>query len=98
MSIKKLELTPHQLWLVNTKSMERPFTGHLWSEKDPGYYSCVVCGTRVFTWDHKFFLATGMATFWGHIKGRVNIVEEEAKLDQVNYAREGRTVTKHSRA
>lgn len=30
---KKLELTPYQLWLIHSKSVERPFTGHLWSEK-----------------------------------------------------------------
>jgi hypothetical protein len=40
---QKLKLSPHQLYVLETKSVERPFTGHLWSEIEPGDYRCYVC-------------------------------------------------------
>jgi len=70
--------------------MERPFTGHLWSEKEMGYYNCAVCNTRVFSWDNKYFPATGMASFWAHVPGKVRKVDEEVELEGVNYTRADR--------
>jgi len=75
-NIRRLELTPHQQWLISSKAMERPFTGHLWSEKEMGYYNCSVCNTRVFSWDHKYFPSTGVASFWAHVPGKIRKVDE----------------------
>lgn len=67
--------------------MERPFTGHLWSEKEMGYYHCVVCDAKVFSWDHKYFPAAGMASFWAHLPGKVRKIDEEVQVDNVNHSR-----------
>lgn len=49
--IDRLNLSPHQYWVAEGLGMERPFTGDKWFEKDVGYYDCVVCETRLFSWD-----------------------------------------------
>ena len=56
--------------------MERPFTGNLWGELSTGFYHCVVCDTRLFTFNHKFQSQTGHASFWRSIDNRVGIIEE----------------------
>ena len=51
--------------------MERPFTGRLWDEMSPGFYHCVACNTRLFTFNHKYQAQTGYASFWRSIDGTV---------------------------
>jgi len=55
-----------------------------------GYYNCAVCNTRLFSWDNKFFPATGMASFWAHVPGKVRKVDEEVDLEDINYTRGNR--------
>jgi peptide-methionine (R)-S-oxide reductase len=69
--------------------MERPFTGMLWSHDETGFYHCVVCNTRLFTFDSKFKSKTGLATFWRCVENRVTIIDDDKQVnfDNVNYAR-----------
>lgn len=63
-------LTPHQLYLIDTKSLERPYTGRLWGEVSAGFYHCVVCNSRLFSFDQKIFHSnqqTGHASFYDYV-------------------------------
>ena len=80
-------LSPAQQYLIETKSMERPFTGNLWAESSAGFYHCAVCDLRLFTFNHKYQANIGYASFWRAVDGRVNTVEEEVIFDEVNEAR-----------
>lgn len=77
-TIDRLNFSPHEYWVTQGQGMERPFTGDKWFEKDVGYYHCSVCEKRLFTWDHKYQSATGMATFWHHEKNAVTTSESPA--------------------
>lgn len=81
---KQIGLSPFQNYLLQTKAMERPFTGNLWHELSTGFYHCAVCDTRLFTFNHKYQSHTGHATFWGAIGGTVSTVDENVKFDEVN--------------
>lgn len=47
-----------------------------WDQTEVGFYHCVVCNTRLFTFDAKFDSKTGFASFWRGVEDRVNIIEE----------------------
>lgn len=81
---KIMDLTPHQLYLIETKSMERPYTGNLWGEESPGFYHCSVCDTRLFTFDQKIKTSSGFASFYDYVEKRVNVVDEKANIELVN--------------
>jgi peptide methionine sulfoxide reductase MsrB len=72
----KNKLTPFQQYLIETKSMERPFTGNLWDELSTGFYHCAVCDSRLFTFNHKYQSKTGYPSFWAAIEGRVKTLDE----------------------
>ena len=48
-AVDKYSLSPHQLWILQGKNMERPFTGSLWDCNQVGQYRCFVCDTKLFT-------------------------------------------------
>lgn len=81
---RKLDLTPHQQYLIETKSMERPYIGNLWGEITPGFYHCAVCDTRLFSFDHKIKSESGYASFYNYVEKRVSVVEEKANIELVN--------------
>jgi peptide-methionine (R)-S-oxide reductase len=60
----KFKLHPHSLYVTQASGEERPFTGRYWNEKTLGNYSCVVCSTRLFSSNQKFYPTTGFAAFW----------------------------------
>ena len=78
---QKEHLSPYQLYLIENRAMERPFTGRLYEEVATGFYHCVVCDTRLFTFNHKYKANTGYASFWRPIEDRVKIVEGEVLFD-----------------
>jgi len=47
--VDKFSLSPHQLWIMQGKNMERPFTGSFWDCTQIGQYRCFVCDTKLFT-------------------------------------------------
>lgn len=59
----KKKLTPEQYNVCFLKGTEPPFSGKYTNNHSPGMYSCVVCGTKLFSSDAKFDSASGWPSF-----------------------------------
>ena len=57
-------LTPEQYRVTQEEATERPFSGALNDEKRAGTFRCVVCGTPVYSSEHKFESGSGWPSFW----------------------------------
>ena len=68
-TLEKVTLTPHQLYVIQTRTMEKPFSGYLWQNKEIGSYHCSVCQTKLFTCFYKFspeiYLSIWLRNFLG---------------------------------
>lgn len=62
-------LTPEQYHVTQEKGTERAFTGRYAFNKDKGVYSCVVCGTELFSSDTKYDSGSGWPSFWLPLAG-----------------------------
>ena len=58
------ELTPEQYEVMRQKGTERPWSGALNANKQPGVYRCAGCGTELFRSDAKFESGTGWPSFY----------------------------------
>lgn len=61
------ELTPEQYRVARRKGTERAFTGTYHATKQPGVYTCVCCGTPLFSSETKFDSGTGWPSFYAPI-------------------------------
>uniref|UniRef100_A0A8B9LQC2 Peptide-methionine (R)-S-oxide reductase n=1 Tax=Astyanax mexicanus TaxID=7994 RepID=A0A8B9LQC2_ASTMX len=61
-------LTPMQYHVTQEKGTESAFRGEYADHKEEGTYTCVVCGTPLFTSDKKFESGSGWPSFFDLIK------------------------------
>ena len=64
----KERLTPEQYRIARKAGTERAFTGAYWDEKRPGTYTCVCCGTPLFSSYTKYDSGTGWPSFWNTVE------------------------------
>ncbi len=57
-------LTPEQYRVTQEKGTEPAFSGEFVHCKEGGSYSCVVCGTVLFSSEHKYDSGSGWPSFW----------------------------------
>lgn len=57
-------LSDEQYEVTQNRGTERPFTGKYVDNKEDGTYSCVCCGTDLFSSEHKYDSGSGWPSFW----------------------------------
>ena len=68
----KAKLNKGSVNVCFNRGTEAPFTGKYWDNHEAGTYSCVVCGTPLFSSDTKFESGTGWPSFFQPVsKGAV---------------------------
>jgi peptide-methionine (R)-S-oxide reductase len=60
----KNRLTDEQYQVTQMKGTERPFTGRYVDHKEDGTYTCICCGTPLFSSEHKYDSGSGWPSFW----------------------------------
>jgi len=74
------ELTPEQYSVLREKGTERPWTGELNENKEPGTYRCAACGAELFTSDAKFESGSGWPSFYQPATGEAVGTEDDRSL------------------
>lgn len=76
----KKKLTPDQYHITQEKGTEAPFTGDYLYNKDNGMYTCVVCGSPLFSSDTKFDSGSGWPSFWDVAQKDTVTLHEDTSL------------------
>lgn len=77
----KKKLTPEQYNICFLKGTEPPFSGKFTNNHKPGMYSCVVCGTELFSSDSKFDSKTGWPSFDQPVANDNLKIEEDNSME-----------------
>lgn len=59
----KQELTPLQYHVTREKGTEPAFSGTYYNHKQAGVYSCIGCGKKLFSSEHKYDSGSGWPSF-----------------------------------
>ena len=76
----KKRLSPLAYQVTQEEGTERAFSGDLHNVKAEGNYNCVVCGTPLFSSEHKYDSRTGWPSFWQPIGEEAVGTKEDRKL------------------
>ncbi len=79
----KRVLTPEQYEVTRKKGTERACSGAYWNIHEKGVYTCVCCGTELFSSDTKFDSGTGWPSFWAPVAGENVRTETDYALGMV---------------
>ena len=63
----KDKLTPEEYYVTQNHGTEPAFSGKYDSNKMPGTYHCVVCGSEIFSSKEKYDSGSGWPSFWDPI-------------------------------
>jgi len=69
-------LTPEEEYVLLRKGTERPFTGKLYTNKEPGTYICRQCNAPLYRSEDKFESNCGWPSFDDEIEGAVTRVTD----------------------
>ena len=78
-------LTPAQFAILRTAATEPAFTSPLLHERRPGRFTCVGCGSALFSSRTKYDSGTGWPSFWAPI-GRSVRTSRDASLGMIRTA------------
>ncbi len=76
-------LTPEQYRITRQEGTERAFTGEYHDRKTPGLYTCVCCGTALFSSGAKYDSGTGWPSFYEPVSEHNITTKEDRKLFMV---------------
>jgi len=76
----KTQLSPEQYHVTRRKGTERAFSGEYHDSKEPGTYTCVCCGTHLFSSDAKFDSGTGWPSFYEPMSPEAVSTEDDSSF------------------
>lgn len=79
----KQQLTPEQYQVTRKHGTERAFTGAYHDNKAPGTYTCICCGTELFSSETKYDSGTGWPSFWAPIQDNALATKRDISLFMV---------------
>ena len=87
----RAQLSSEEFDVTRRAATEAPFTGRYWDNHEQGMYTCVCCGTQLFSSDTKFDSGTG----WPSFTEPVNLEHVELREDRSHFMRRTEVVCKH---
>ena len=87
----RAQLSGEEFDVTRRAGTEPPFSGRYWDNHEPGTYTCVCCGTQLFSSGTKFDSGTG----WPSFSEPVNLEHVELREDKSLFMRRTEVVCKH---